>query len=60
MLVLFSSNTSKLLARWKGPFEIPEKVGNVDYKIRVKRNNETKFHVNMLKGWYDRTEQATE
>ena len=31
------SNTSKLLAQWNGPFEFTEKVGSVDYKVRVKR-----------------------
>lgn len=50
MLVLLPSDTSKLLAQWKGPFE---KVGNVDYRVKVKRNKETIFHVNMLNKWYD-------
>ncbi|XP_052713999.1 uncharacterized protein LOC128187632 [Crassostrea angulata] len=58
VLVLLPSNTSKLLAQWKGPFEITEKVGNVDYRVKVKRNKETVFHVNMLKKWYDREDQC--
>lgn len=51
VLVLLPSNTSKLLAQWKGPFEITEKVGNVDYRVKVKKNKETVFYVNMLKKW---------
>lgn len=58
VLVLLPSNTSKLLAQWKGPFEITEKVGNVDYRVKVKRNKETVFHVNMLKKWYDREDKC--
>lgn len=58
VLVLLPSNTSKLLAQWKGPFEIIEKVGNVDYRVKVKKNKETVFHVNMLKKWYDREDKC--
>lgn len=58
VLVLLPSNTSKLLAQWKGPFEITEKVGNVDYRVKVKRYKETVFHVNMLKKWYDREDKC--
>lgn len=54
LLVLLPSNTSKLLAQWKGSFEITEKVGNVDYRVKVKMNKETVFHVNMLKKWHGR------
>ena len=60
VLVPLPSNTSKLLAQWKGPFEIIEKVGSVDYKVRVKRGKETVFHVNMLKKWFDREEAMNE
>lgn len=30
VLVLLPSNTSRLLAQWKSPFEITNRVGNVD------------------------------
>ena len=60
VLVLLPSNTSKLLAHLKDPFEIIEKVGSVDYKVRVKRVKETVFHVKMLKKWFDREEAMNE
>lgn len=43
VLVLLPSNTSKLLAQWKGPFEITEKVGNVDYRVKVKRKTKRQY-----------------
>ena len=58
MLGLLPSNTSKLLAQWKGPFEITDKIGDVNYKVRVKRNKETVFHVNMLKPWFERQDDS--
>ena len=60
VLVLLPSNTSKLLAQWKGPFEITDKIGDVNYmyKVRVKRNKETIFHVNMLKPWFGRQDDS--
>ena len=33
VLVLLSTETSKLLASWKGPFTITDKVSPVDYRI---------------------------
>lgn len=56
VLVLLPTHTSKLLASWKGPFEVTDKVSPVDYKIRVRGGKEKVFHVNMLKLWHERVD----
>ena len=56
--VLLPTVANKLLAQWKGPFEIIEQVSPVDYIVQVgktKRNRKT-FHINMLKEWFERPE----
>ena len=58
VLVLLPTNTSKLLASWKGPYLITDKVSPVDYKIRLRGNVEKIFHVNMLKLWHERTDDS--
>ena len=60
MLVLLPSSSSKLLAQWKGPYEVVEKVGPVDYRIRIRKGQEKVFHVNMLKQWFDRNDKSDE
>lgn len=57
VLVLLPTSTSKLLAGWKGPYEVVDKVSPVDYKIKM-RGVEKVFHINMLKLWYDRNEDS--
>ncbi|XP_062585038.1 uncharacterized protein LOC134246689 [Saccostrea cucullata] len=54
VLVLLPTSTSKLLAQWKGPYEVTEKVSPVDFRVRVSKNKETVYHVNMLKEWFER------
>ncbi|CAC5401084.1 unnamed protein product [Mytilus coruscus] len=56
VLVLLPTHTSKLLASWKGPYVITDKISLVDYKIKMKGTTEKIFHTNMLKLWYDRTD----
>ena len=58
--VLLPSSSSKLLAQWKGPYEVVEKVGPVDYRIRIRKGKEKVFHVNMLKQWFDRNDKSDE
>ncbi|CAC5405557.1 unnamed protein product [Mytilus coruscus] len=43
------------LKLWKGPYVVADKVGPVDYKVKV-RGKEKVYHVNMLKTWYERPE----
>lgn len=54
VLVLLPTSTSKLLAQWKGPYEVTQKVSPVDFKVRLSKSKETVYHVNMLKEWFER------
>lgn len=54
VLVLLPTSTSKLLAQWKGPYEVTQKVSPVDFKVRLYKSKETVYHVNMLKEWFER------
>ena len=56
VLVLVPTVECKFLATWQGPYEVVEKVGEVNYKIRQpgKRKGEQIYHVNLLKKWHDR------
>ncbi|KAL5021228.1 hypothetical protein ScPMuIL_000383 [Solemya velum] len=53
VLLLLPTSKSKLLAQWKGPYEVVERVSPVDYRIRLS-NKEHVYHINMLKRWFDR------
>ncbi|XP_068097047.1 uncharacterized protein [Hyperolius riggenbachi] len=54
--VLIPTVESKFLARWQGPFEIIEKIGDVNYKVHQpgKRKPFQLYHVNLLKLWKER------
>ena len=53
VLLLLPSSSSKLLARWQGPFVVTRRVGDVDYEVeRSDRGGSTQtYHVNLLKAW---------
>ena len=57
-LILLPTNSNKLLMQWKGPYDILERIGEVDYKLKVK-GKEKIFHANMLKKYTERKEQVT-
>jgi hypothetical protein len=52
-LLLLPTSASKLLAEWKGPYEIVRRLNAVDYVIRINDHEKT-FHVNMIKPFYER------
>ena len=54
VLLLLPTSSNKLLAEWRGPFEIVRKLNSVDYMIRI-GDKERVFHVNMLKKFHERT-----
>jgi len=56
VLVLVPTSECKFLARWNGPYEVIEKVGTVNYRMRQPgRRHPTKvYHVNLLKKWVAR------
>lgn len=58
VLILLPTDNNKLLMQWKGPYNIVEKLGNVDYKIELKGKVKT-FHANLLKKYVDRIKLST-
>ena len=54
VLILLPTSASKLLAQWKGPYEVIDQISPVDYKIRMRGGIEKVFHINMLKPWFER------
>ena len=56
VLVLVPTSECKFLAKWHGPYEVIEKVGEVNYRISQpgRRPPEKIYHVNLLKKWVAR------
>lgn len=54
VLLLLPTDSKKLLLHWKGPFEVIELVGDVDYKIKFPTSKVMTFHANMLKKYFER------
>lgn len=56
VLVMLPSDTSKLLSKWQGPFEVVRKLGPNIYEIANpgKRRTSRVLHVNLLKKWQER------
>ena len=44
---------------WRGPCKVVERVGEVDYRIRVTPDKIKTYHVNMLKKYHQRKEQRS-
>lgn len=55
VMVLVPTNECKFLARWHGPYEVIERMGPVNYKVRqpVRRRTTQTYHVNLLKHWHE-------
>ncbi len=53
VLVLLPTSSSKLLAKWQGPFEVTRRVGDLNYEvIRTDRSGACQiYHLNLLKKW---------
>ena len=56
VLVLVPTMECKFLATWQGPYEVIERVGEVNYKVRQpdKRRPEQIYPINLLKKWHAR------
>ena len=54
VLLLLPTDSNKLLLNWKGPFQITEKVGDLDYKIKISEDKSKIFHANLLKKYESR------
>ena len=50
-LVLLPTASNKLLAQWKGPYEVLEKVNDLNYRLMVD-GQPKRFHINMLKQYF--------
>ena len=59
VLVLLPTSNSNLLAEWKGPYKVIEKVSPVDYKVQINRKTSKVYHINILKLYFER-EQITQ
>eukprot|EP00731_Ephydatia_muelleri_P007946 Em0004g284a len=63
VLVLLPTSTSKLLAKWQGPYQITKRMGLVNYQVdmhdRARRKRFRIFHVNMLKEYHLRPPMHT-
>jgi len=57
VLLLLPIENNKLTLAWRGPYAFVEKVGEVDYKIRVTPDKIKTYHINMLKKYHQRNEQ---
>lgn len=53
VLLLLPTSTSKLLAKWQGPYSIVRKMGPVTYEVHHPDKGKTRqtYHVNLLKEW---------
>ncbi len=53
VLVLLPTSSSKLLAKWQGPFEVTRRVGDLNYEVvRTDRSGAHQiYHLNLLKKW---------
>ena len=53
VLVLLPTSSTKLLAKWQGPFVVTRRVGDVDYEVQWADGEGAKqiYHLNLLKAW---------
>lgn len=55
VMVLIPTSECKFLAKWHGPYEVVERTGPVNYKVKQpgRRQVTQIYHVNLLKRWHD-------
>ena len=52
--VLLPLKTNKMQMKWRGPYEIVDKIGELDYRVKLNDGKVKTYHVNMLKRDVDR------
>ncbi|XP_076062417.1 uncharacterized protein LOC143037752 [Oratosquilla oratoria] len=52
-LLLMPTSHNKLLATWRGPFEVVARNSEVNYTIQMGHHKTKRFHVNMLKNYIE-------
>ncbi len=57
VLLVLPTSSSKLLAKWQGPFLVTRRVGDLDYEVkRMDRGDSCQiYHLNLLKRWNEVT-----
>jgi len=50
-LILLPTSHNKLLAQWKGPYDVVDKMSDHNYLVQV-GNQQKRFHINMLKEYF--------
>ena len=58
VLVLLPTASNKLLFQWKGPAEVTERRGLVNYRVKFESGEEKTFHINMLKRYNEREDPS--
>uniref|UniRef100_A0A8C1RIN6 Gypsy retrotransposon integrase-like protein 1 n=1 Tax=Cyprinus carpio TaxID=7962 RepID=A0A8C1RIN6_CYPCA len=53
VLVLLPTSSSKLLAKWQGPFEVTRRIGDLNYEVVRTDIGDPRqiYHLNLLKKW---------
>lgn len=57
VLVLLPTEAYKLLMQWKGPFDIVERLGDIDYRVNIGGQIKT-IHANLLKQYIEREDEC--
>ena len=54
VLILLPTSSNKLLAEWRGPYQVVRKISDVNYEVRLTdgRKRNRIFHINMLREWH--------
>uniref|UniRef100_A0A1X7U6I7 Integrase catalytic domain-containing protein n=1 Tax=Amphimedon queenslandica TaxID=400682 RepID=A0A1X7U6I7_AMPQE len=51
VLVLLPTSSNKLLAQWRGPYKIVQRIGKVYYEVQISKRKI--FHINLLREWQE-------
>ena len=54
VLILRPVKNNKLELAWQGPYPVTARVGEADYRVRVRGGKEKLYHVNLLKQYVER------
>src|SRR6218665_2757049 len=57
--VLLPLKTNKMQMKWRGPYEIADMIGELDYRVKLNDGKVKTYHVNMIKRDVDRNRKET-
>ena len=58
VLLLLPTERNKLTLAWRGPYKVVGVVGEVDYRIQISPDKVKTYHINMLKRYFYRDNDA--